>query len=93
MAAYEIAKAGGKHSGYLKNLEPNGVRQIAATVRSLDAQAAMHREKLTDPHRFVPDWFSRSQGYREGLLKKWAGEVAGFQEQAEIARRLLDERK
>ncbi len=89
--AYEIAKSGGKHSGFLEKMRQLGDAQRKKSLVSIENQANLHKMKISDPKLFVPDWDSRSQQYRDGLLAKWNTEIDNFNMQAAILKGLKDE--
>lgn len=91
--AYEEAqRPGGRHHGFLDNLPKQGDRQIRKTITSQLKQAERHESKIAAPQRYVPDWNRLDEMYRAGLLEKWRKEAEDRRQQAEIARRYLDEK-
>jgi hypothetical protein len=88
---YEIAKAGGDGSKYLKQLPKLGRKQLDKSVESLTQRALEHEAKIASPADFVADWPQRSPEYRTGLLAKWRTEVDNFRMQADIIKGYLNE--
>ncbi len=89
--AYEIAKAGGKHSVFLEKMRQLGEPQRRKSLASIESQSNTHKKKVSDPRAFVPDWDARSQQYRDGLLAKWKTEIDNFNMQADILKGLGNE--
>jgi RHS repeat-associated protein len=48
-SAFEIAKAGGKHSGFLRNYANKTRAEIERAIKSLERQMAIHRDKIANP--------------------------------------------
>lgn len=87
--AYDVAKAGGKHAGLLKNYSGRTAAEIQKAIASLEREAATHAEKRANPARFAERWAQMSAQERTGLIKYWQKEASGYQEQAEVLRGLL----
>ncbi len=91
--AYEIAKAGGKNSGLLKNYLNRPVQEIEDAVKSYEKNVEIHREKIANPETFAPGWGNRSKEEQEGLLRKWQKDLTRNQQQGDVMKGLLKERK
>ncbi|MEJ5345154.1 MAG: hypothetical protein WHS83_09610, partial [Chloroflexus sp.] len=91
-AAYEIAKAGGRHAGVLKNYFSRRSAEIERALRSLERQAALHRDKLANPAQYAEEWETMTAKDREDLLRYWHKEATNYAEQADVLRGLLMER-
>lgn len=87
--AFDIAKAGGRNSGLLKNYTGRSTAEINKGITSLERQAALHREKLANPSKFAERWNQMSPQEQAGLVKYWQKEAASYQEQASALRGLL----
>ena len=57
---------------------------------SLDA--ALHRQKMSSPERFVQDWVRKSPRAQQGLLRHWQHDLIRNQELADVMRGILQER-
>lgn len=77
---YEIAKAGGKHHGFLRQVAEMGPRQRRKSVMSYLEQIGLHMDKVLNPEKHVPDWLALRESHREGLLRGWRKEVADHRE-------------
>ncbi|ABY36845.1 hypothetical protein Caur_3662 [Chloroflexus aurantiacus J-10-fl] len=91
-AAYEITKAGGRHAGVLKNYFSRRSAEIERALRSLERQAALHRDKLANPAQYAEKWETMTAKDREDLLRYWHKEATNYAEQADVLRGLLMER-
>jgi RHS repeat-associated protein len=91
-SAYEIAAAGGKHSGTLRNYAGRSAAEIRKGIRSYDRQVALHRQKIANPAQFAERWGQMSAQEQAGLLNKWASDAARNQELANVLRGLLGSR-
>ena len=88
--AYEIASAGGRNAGFLKNYAGKSVAELEKAVTSLDANVADHLGWIQDPTRHVADFFSRSIQEQEGLLSKWRTDAIRNASQRNILQGLMD---
>jgi hypothetical protein len=90
--AYEVAKAGGKHSPWYKQQLDLGYRQLQKGIQSIEKQIADHESWIADPRKKVQDWTVRDPRYQAGLLKKWQQDIARQKEQVEILKGVLKEK-
>ncbi len=90
--AYEIAKGGGRHSGYYRSYAGRSTREIRLALQSHEANVAQHAEKLANPARHVSNWSELSRVEQEGIKAVWQRHLTRNREQAEIMRGLLGER-
>ncbi len=91
-SAYDIAKAGGRHSGFLEDHSTKTDGEINRSIRSLTAQVETHNDKIANPMKWVDPTLSPQ--HLNGLVTSyWPKEVANFTQQIEILERLLMERK
>lgn len=91
--AYEIAKAGGRQFGLIKQLPNYGPNQMRKALASQEARVREHLEKIANPERYCEGWAERSKQYREGLLRKWRGEAADANEQIAVIEGYRNEHK
>jgi len=89
--AYDVARAGGRHSGTLGNYAGRPASQIESAVQGYQSQVAEHLQKLNNPERFVENWATLDPRYQQGLLRKWESDLVRNHELAEIMRRMLPE--
>jgi hypothetical protein len=88
--ALEIAEAGGKHAGFLKNYLNKPPEELRRGIASLKKQIAQHQDKISSPEKHIPDWSSLDPRKREALLKqKWPEDIHRQTEQLEILEELL----
>lgn len=90
---YEIAKAGGKHRGFLRQVSDWGPRQRAKAIASLWAEVTLHLDKISSPQKYVPSWAVLSESHRSSLLRDWRKEVTDHQEQIAILKGYEDEHR
>lgn len=92
-AAYEIAKAGGKHAGFLRNYATKSRAEIERAIKSIERQMALHRDKIANPEKHIPDWKNLDPRQRDALVnKKWPSDIQRQSEQASILRELLKDK-
>ena len=90
--AYDEAKAGGRHGGFLRNYEDLPDHLIEKAIRSLSARIAEHQRWIEAPLQKVGPGTSETD-IRNLATRRWPREVAGFEEQREILQGLLAERR
>jgi hypothetical protein len=82
--AYDVAKAGGKHAGFLKHLSKMGPRQRLKAMRSFQQEVDTHLDKIADPAKYVDGWANLRESHRQSLLRGWQVEVNDHLEQMQI---------
>lgn len=82
--AYELALAGGKHAGTLRNYVGRSLPEIEKAIASYEGQVARHAEKLANPSAYAEDWALRSAEGQSGLLTKWQNDLQRNQELADV---------
>jgi hypothetical protein len=85
-SAYEVAKQGGRHGGLLRRYQGKSVEEIQRALRSYERQAAVHRQEMSSPETFVPDWVGKSPRAQQGLLRHWQQDRIRNQEWADVMR-------
>jgi hypothetical protein len=91
--AYEAAKAGGRHGGFLENYAAKSTREIQSAIRSMEENIAKHREWLRNPESKIPDFRKLDPRQQEALLnRKWPGDIQRAEEQIDVLRGILDSR-
>jgi hypothetical protein len=90
LSAYQIAREGGKHAGFLKNYENLAIGKIEKGIRSLDGRVQEHLAKIANPAQYAKDWGSMSAERQAKLLHFWEKEIANYSEQAAVLRGLVD---
>jgi RHS repeat-associated protein len=82
--AYEIAAAGGRHAGTLRNYASRSRAEIVRAIRGYERQVEEHIDKIANPTRYIKDWDKLTQQQRDGLLRKWAKDKERNQELADV---------
>lgn len=89
--AYEAAKAGGRHAGYLKYYMSLPDHLVEKAVRGFDKQIAAHKSWVADPFLKLPPDYSAIEIDRL-VTKKWPSDIARLEEQRDIVLGILKER-
>lgn len=89
---FKKAKQGIKHSGIYKDAIKKTEARLKKSIKSHEQQIEIHIEKLKNPEKFDAEWDKKTEQQRKGLLKKWLKDIQRNSEQAEIERRVWDER-
>ncbi len=89
--AYDRARAGGKHAGWLKRYSELPSNLVAKGLRSLEKQAEMHRAWIANPlGKLGPD--AAVEEVARLVSKKWPSDIRRIEEQMDILKGLLRER-
>jgi SPP1 gp7 family putative phage head morphogenesis protein len=91
-SALDRAKSGMQRGEQYRQLQQKSNSELEKTARGHLAEAKKHREKISDPKSHAPDWDTRSDQRKSGLLNYWAKEVLNQEEQAYIADSIRRER-
>lgn len=96
--AYEIAKNGGKNSGFLKNNVERTSKELQKGIQSIQKQIEEHSSLIKNPRETMKnlgkgDWESLDPRQQKALLeKKWPSDVARQEEQKSILQGIIKER-
>jgi len=89
--AYEVAKAGGKHAGYLKQYASLPDHLVEKAVRGFEKQIAMHKSWIENPFLKLPPNYPQND--TEILVKKkWPSDITRLEEQRDVVLGILRER-
>lgn len=88
----EQAKDGRKHKGIYKEAQKKSRSRLQKSIASHEKQVQEHIEKLKNPEKYDADWNNITEQHKRGLLKKWLKDMQRNAEQAEIERRVYNER-
>lgn len=87
--AYDVAAAGGKHAGFLKNYAGRSPQEVDRGIRSIQREIADHQAAIRDPRTKIPNFDELDPRQQVALLtKKWPSDIARQQEQLAILQRL-----
>jgi hypothetical protein len=88
--AFQIAKEGGKHAGFLRNYLGRSPAEIQKGITSFEKQIAEHQAKIANPSGALSNWRTLDPRQQQALLnQKWPGAIQRLSEQADILRGLL----
>jgi hypothetical protein len=88
--ALEIAEAGGRHVGFLRNYQGKPPGELRRGIDSLKKQIAEHKDKIANPEKHIPNWKSLDPRQQKALIdKKWPSDIQRQTEQLEILEGLL----
>jgi hypothetical protein len=92
--AYEVARAGGTHSGYLRQAETFTDTSLARALRSFERQVTYHAGKIANPAGQPLDapWNMMDSDKQRQVLTDWCGDLKRNRELADIILGLLRER-
>ena len=89
--AYDVASAGGRHSGTLINYASRPAAQIERAGRGYERVVTEHIQKLNNPGDFIENWASLSPGRQQLLLRGWEDDLIRNRELGAIMRKLAAE--
>ena len=92
-SAYEAAKAGGKHAGFLPKYRGMSRRALEKSIRSHQKQIDKHLEKVANPSKYWAEWNTFDASRQQRVIKNWQQEITSFSEHIEIAQDILKERQ
>jgi len=64
----EIAESGGKHAGFLKTYQGKSPEELRRGIASLQKQIALHKDKIANPEKHIPNWSSLDPRQQEARL-------------------------
>ncbi len=89
--AYEVAKAGGPHRGWMEKQRTLPTVKLLKSIRSLEKQIAQHQQWIEDPRLKVPaEMPAEEMNYY--VTTKWPNDIARQRQQIDIIRGVLHER-
>lgn len=53
---------------------------LKRAIRKYQKRTQEHQEKIDTPEKYVKDWYSRDERYREGLKRHWQKEIRVFEQ-------------
>ena len=88
--AFDVAKAGGRHAGFLKNYAGRTPAEIQNGIASIEKRIAEHQSWIANPQSKIPNFGSLDPRQQAALINsKWPSDIARQQEQLDILRGLL----
>jgi hypothetical protein len=88
--SWDIAEAGGRHAGFLRNYEGKPPDELRRGIDSLKKQIAEHQDKIANPEKHIPGWKSLDPRQQKALVeKKWPSDIQRQTEQLEILEELF----
>jgi len=89
---FEIAKDGGKHSGFLENYKNKPTSELEAGIKSLKKQIKRHEDCIQNPTEYYPNFYELDPREQEHLIRiKWPGDILRQKEHLNILEQLLQE--
>lgn len=89
---YQQAKNQGRHAGTYKDSLNKSQARLRKSINSHQNQVDEHFDKLNNPEKYDIDWNNKTDEQKQGLLKKWQKDMIRNAEEAEIERRVFNER-
>ncbi len=90
--SFEIARQGGKHSGFLQNNIGRSAEELERGITSLEKQIELHQNKIKNPSHYIEDWAKLDFRQRQALIeKKWPSDIKRQMEQRDILQAIMKE--
>gem|GEM_PF-6127070 len=92
MSVFDIAKAGGRHSGFYKNYVGRSADEINKAINTLQTGKRginTHLDKIANPSKYVPNWNNLRPSHQQSLINGWQKEINNANEQIQILRGIL----
>jgi ribosomal protein S18 len=90
---YNVAKQGGKHSGFYDEYSKRPDSQIQKGIESINKQISEHQNKIEDPQKFISDFDKLDPRQQKALPDKWQRDINRQIEQKTILEGILKERR
>ncbi|WP_235920049.1 hypothetical protein [Heyndrickxia coagulans] len=88
--AYDVARSGGKHSGFYKQYIDKSPEQIKKGIKSINKQVAEHQDKIKNPEKYIPNFRKLDPRQQDALInKKWPTDIQRQKEQKQILESIL----
>jgi RHS repeat-associated protein len=92
-SAFEIAKEGGKHAGFLKNNLTRSTEELQKGINSIEKVIAEHQSKIANPSKYIENWSKLDPRQQQSLInKKWPSDIQRQGEQRDILKNILKNR-
>jgi hypothetical protein len=89
-SAFEIAREGGRHAGFLRNYAGKPPAEVRKGIRGLEKQIAEHEAKIADPEKAISGFRKLDPRQQRALIeKKWPSDIQRQREQLEILQGIL----
>ena len=62
-----------------KNIPRMSTGELERSIASWEQNIQLHKDKLSDPKRYYPDWDSYDPRYQAGLKRHWQHEISTFE--------------
>lgn len=89
---YRQAKNQVKHAGIYNDAFNKSQARLNKSINSHLLQVDEHLDKLNNPQSYDVGWNNKTAKQKQGLLRKWQKDMIRNAEQAEIERRIFNER-
>lgn len=63
-----------------KDLANQSAASLQKGIRNLEKQIELHEDKIASPEKYVNNWSSLDQRYRDGVIRHWKKELIDFSE-------------
>jgi peptidoglycan hydrolase CwlO-like protein len=90
--AYNIAKQGGKHSGFYNEYTTRSNTEIQKGIDSINKQISEHQDKIRNPQKYISNFNNLDPRQQKALPKKWQSDIKRQIEQKTILEGILKER-
>ena len=89
---YNVAKQGGKHSGFYNEYSKKPDSQIQKGIKNINKQISERQNKIEDPKKSIPDFDKLDPRQQKALPDKWQRDINRQIEQKTILESILKER-
>lgn len=63
-----------------KDLANQSAASLQRGIRNLEKRIELHKDKIAHPEKYVNNWLSLDQRYRDGVIRHWKKELSDFSE-------------
>ena len=92
--AYEIAKSGGTHTGYLRQAEGFADSSLHSALTSFEEQVSIHADRIANPaeQKLRKPWDEMESDEQQRVLTDWCGDLKRNRQLADVIYGVMKER-
>ncbi|MCC8069617.1 MAG: hypothetical protein LIO71_07700, partial [Ruminococcus sp.] len=63
-----------------KDLKNQNSNTLKRSIKSFEKRIIEHKEKISNPKKYYPNWDTFDERYQNGLKKHWKKEISNFEQ-------------
>ena len=81
----------GEHNSHIRLSKQTDI-QLTRSIRAIEKQIILHKQKIENPRLYVSEWDSRNHWYQSGIVSKWEKEILTFEKDVKVGLEIARER-